>query len=305
MVLLHVLDGGPVTPATLWHRWSVEPAPLALVVASGVLYARGIRTLWRGAGRGHVVSPMGVAAFYLGLLTLLVALCSPLDALADTLFSAHMLQHVLLIAVAPPLLVLGIPTLPLLWSLPRDWRVGVGRAWNASRLGPVFGLLLLPVPAVLLHAVALWVWHVPGLYATALADPAVHALEHGCFFATALLVWWVVLKPIGRRKNDTAWALFVLLGTFVQSGALGAILTFSDTPWYYAQSVGAGAWHLSALEDQQLAGLIMWIPAGFVYVIAMLAVMSRWLRAPGEAPVPAPPLSDAGAQGAREVYALH
>lgn len=308
MVLLHVLDGGPVTPATLWHRWSVEPAPLALVVAGGVLYARGIRALWRGAGRGHVVSPGGVVAFYAGLLTLLVALCSPLDALADTLFSAHMLQHVLLIAVAPPLLVLGIPTLPLLWSLPRDWRVGVGRAWNASRLGAVFGALLLPVPAVLLHTVALWVWHVPRLYATALANPAVHALEHGCFFGTALLVWWVVLKPLGRRKNDTAWALLVLLGTFVQSGALGAILTFSDTPWYYAQSVGAGAWHLTALEDQQMAGLIMWIPAGFVYVIAILAVMSRWLRAP-ESAVPAPALAgdaaDASAQGAAGVYALH
>src|SRR3569623_3711737 len=108
MLLLHVLDGGPVTPATLWHRWSVEPAVLALVVASGALYAVGIRRLWRRAGDGHVVSALGVTAFYAGLVALLAALCSPLDALADTLFSAHMVQHVILIAVAPPLHMLGI-----------------------------------------------------------------------------------------------------------------------------------------------------------------------------------------------------
>lgn len=303
MLLLHVLDGGPVTPATLWQRWRIEPAVLVLVVVSGALYAVGIRRLWRRAGTGHVVSAFGVAAFYAGLLTLLVALCSPLDALADTLFSAHMVQHVILIAVAPPLLVLGIPTLPLMWGLPHDARVAVGRAWKASRLGVLGHTLVRPVPALVLHTLALWLWHLPGPYATALANPAVHALEHACFFTTALLVWWVAIRPVGRRSSDTAWGILVLIGTFVSSGALGAILTFSDTPWYYAQSVGAGAWGLSALQDQQLAGLIMWIPAGFAYIIGILAIAARALQDPTPA-VAAPPETDDGGSGA-ELYALH
>ena len=303
MLLLHVLDGGPVTPATLWHRWSVEPAVLALVVASGALYAIGIRRLWRRAGDGHVVSALGVTAFYAGLVALLVALCTPLDALADTLFSAHMVQHVILIAVAPPLLVLGIPAVPLLWGLPESARLAVGRGWKASRLGTVGHALVQPVPALVLHTLALWLWHLPGPYADALANPAVHALEHGCFFITALLVWWVAIRPVGRRSTDTAWALFVLIGTFVSSGALGAILTFSDTPWYYAQSVGAGAWGFTALQDQQLAGLIMWIPAGFAYIAGILAIAARALQDP--APVGIAPTTGPDGDGGSRLYALH
>jgi putative membrane protein len=300
ILLLHVLEGGPVTPATLWRSWSIEPGVLVPVLVSGVLYGVGIRRLWRRAGEGHVVSAWGVTAFYAGLLSLLVALCSPLDALADTLFSAHMVQHVILIAVAPPLLVLGIPTIPLLWGLPHDARVRVGRAWKASRLGAVAGALVRPGPAFVLHTLALWLWHLPGPYGAALANPAIHALEHACFLLTALMVWWVAIRPLGYRGHDTAWALFVLLGTFVSSGALGAILTFSDTPWYYGQSVGAGAWGLTALQDQQLAGLIMWIPASFAYLIGILAVAARWLHDPASATSAAP-----AAGGAAELYALH
>lgn len=302
-LLLHLLDGAPVTRATLWQRWRVEPAVLVLVVVSGALYAAGIRRLWRRAGEGRVVSGAGVAAFYAGLVALLAALCSPLDALADTLFSAHMVQHVILVAVAPPLLVLGIPTLPLLWGLPHDARVAVGRAWNSSRLGVVGHALARPVAALVLHTLALWLWHLPGAYADALANPAVHALEHACFFTTALLVWWVAIRPLGRRSSDTAWALVVLIGTFVSSGALGAILTFSDTPWYYAQSVGAGAWGLSALEDQQMAGLIMWIPAGFAYIIGILAIVARALQDPTA--LPAAPVTHPADGSGTELYALH
>lgn len=306
MLLLHVLEGGPVTPATLWHRWRVEPAALALVVASGALYGVGIRRLWRRAGHGHVVSALGVTAFYTGLATLLVALCSPLDALADTLFSAHMVQHVILIAVAPPLIVLGIPAVPILWGLPHDARVAVGRAWNASRLGVAGHALARPVPALVLHTLALWLWHLPGPYADALANPVVHALEHTCFFTTAFLVWWVAIRPVGRRSTDTAWALFVLVGTFVSSGALGAILTFSDTPWYYAQSVGAGAWGLTALQDQQLAGLIMWIPASFAYIAGILAIAARALQDPTPVVVaPVGAAADAARGDGAGLYALH
>lgn len=279
-MLLHVLDGGPVTPADLWRRWRVEPAALALILIVAAAYTAGLRRLWIRARAHRVVSTNRAIAFYLGIATLLVALCSPLDALADTLFSAHMLQHVLLIAVAAPLLIAGIPAIPLVWSLPEVWRHRFGRAWNASGLGGLGHALTRPVPAWGLHTLALWAWHAPGPYGAALANPAIHALEHACFLGTALLVWQVALTPLGTRRDGSAWGLLVLFGTLFQSSALGALLTFATTPWYYAQSVGAGAWHLTALEDQQLAGIIMWIPASFIYVGAMLAVMRRWFDAP-------------------------
>ena len=278
-LLLHVADADAVTPANVWQHWGGDPGALVSVVAIGTLYGVGVRRLWTRAGRGHVVSRGEVASFYLGILTLLVALCSPLDAVADALFSAHMLQHVLLIGVAAPLAILGAPLLPFLWCLPHDARVAGGRAWNASGMRRGAAILVLPLPAWALHTIALWGWHLPGPYSAALASAPIHALEHSCFYLTALLMWWVALKPL-RGHGGIAGSLLVLVGTMVQSGALGAILTFSGTPWYYSQSAGAALWHLTALEDQQLAGLIMWIPAGFAYLIALLAVLRRVFDVP-------------------------
>jgi putative membrane protein len=278
-LLLHIADSDIVAPANIWHHWGGDPGALLSVLVIGILYGVGVRRLWARAGQGHVVSRVEVASFYLGIITLLVALCSPLDAVADTLFSAHMLQHVLLIGVAAPLAILGAPLLPFLWCLPHDARVAGARAWNASGMRRGAAVLVLPLPAWALHTVALWGWHLPGPYAAALASAPIHALEHSCFYLTALLMWWVALKPL-RGHGGIAGSLFVLLGTMAQSGALGAILTFSGTPWYHSQSAGAALWHLTALEDQQLAGLIMWIPAGFVYLIALLAVLRRVFDVP-------------------------
>jgi cytochrome c oxidase assembly factor CtaG len=278
-MLLHPAGGGPVTPAAFWHHWGGDPGALLSIVLLAALYGIGVRRLWKEAGRGHGVSRAEVWVFSAGIVALLLALCSPLDAIADTLFSGHMLQHVLLIAVAAPLAVLGAPLLPLLWSLPRRARVVAGRTWNASGMRRAGATLARPVPALVLHTVALWAWHLPAPYAAALASAPVHALEHLCFYSTALLMWWVAFRPL-RGRGSIAGSVFVLTGTFVQSGALGAILTLSGTPWYYAQSVGAGAWGLTALEDQQLAGLIMWIPTGFIYLVGTLAVMRRVLDEP-------------------------
>jgi putative membrane protein len=278
-LLLHVADADVVTPANMWRHWGGDPGALLSVLIVGVLYGVGVRRLWRRAGKGHGVSRTEVMAFYLGIITLLVALCSPLDAVADTLFSAHMLQHVLLIGVAAPLAILGAPLLPFIWCLPHDARVAVGHAWNTTGMRRGAAVLVMPLTAWALHTVALWSWHLPGPYSAALASAPIHALEHSCFYLTALLMWWVALKPL-RGHGGIGGALFVLLGTMAQSGALGAILTFSGTPWYYSQSAGAALWHLTALEDQQLAGLIMWIPAGFVYLVALLAVLRRVFDVP-------------------------
>ncbi|HEY8310532.1 MAG TPA: cytochrome c oxidase assembly protein [Gemmatimonadaceae bacterium] len=275
-MLLSVIEGAPVAPADAWNHWGGDPGALVSILVLAFLYGIGVRRLWHNAGRYHVVSRFEVIAFYAGIFTLLAALCSPLDALADTLFSAHMMQHVLLITVAAPLAILGAPLLPMLWSLPRSMRVGAGRSWNAVGMRTAGAALVLPLPAWALHTLALWVWHTPGLYSAALTNDAIHACEHASFYLTALLVWWVALRPL-RGHGGVAGAVCVLVGTLAQSGALGAILTFSATPWYYGQSAGAAAWGLTPLQDQQLAGLIMWIPAGFAYLAGVLAVMRRIL----------------------------
>ncbi|MDQ2890768.1 MAG: cytochrome c oxidase assembly protein [Gemmatimonadota bacterium] len=267
---------GAVTPADFSQQWGGDPGALVSILVLALLYGAGVQRLWRSAGAHRVVARGQIAAFYLGILTLFIALCSPLDAIADTLFAAHMMQHVLLITVAAPLVILGEPLVPVLWAFPRRLRVAGARAWNTTGLRTGGSFVVRAVPAWALHTAALWLWHLPGPYAAALASSPVHAAEHLCFFSTALLVWWVALRPLHGR-GSTAAALFVLVGTLAQSGALGALLTFSGTRWYYAQSVGAGAWNLTALEDQQLAGLIMWIPASFVYLIGILAVLRRVL----------------------------
>lgn len=283
-MLLHAAGAGAgaghlATSGDLLHRWGGDPGALVSITLLALLYGIGVRRLWNMRGRYHVVSLGETAAFYGAILTLLIALCSPIDALADTLFSAHMLQHMLLIVVAAPLTVLGAPLLPLMWSLPRAVRVRTGRTWNRIGMRRGGAALVSPLPAWGLHTVALWAWHIPAAYAAALSSAPIHALEHISFYATATLVWWTALRPL-RGHLGAGGSLAVLAGTLAQSSALGAILTFSGTPWYLSQSAGAAAWNLSALQDQQLAGLIMWIPAGLFYVVAILAVMRRILDAP-------------------------
>jgi len=221
-----------------------------------------------------------VACYLGGLATLAVALISPLDALGEALFSAHMGQHLALILVAAPLVALGAPLAPLLWALPPGARRQVGRGWRRLRwLGR-------PGPAWLLHTLALWLWHLPGPYQAALVVPWLHLLEHLSFFGTALAFWWSVL-PHGRRGYAVG-ALACFAGA-TQGGALGALLTFSGQPWYPVYAPRVGAWGLTPLEDQQLAGLIMWVPASLVYLGAILALLGAWLQAEEQRATPGTP----------------
>jgi putative membrane protein len=254
-----------------------EPWLFALLAASGVLYAIGLRALWRSAGAGRGIAHAAAARFALGWAAMVVALASPLETLGDRLFSAHMVQHELLMVVAAPLLVLGRPLEAWAWALPAGVvraLAGVGRsrivrrAWNAATE---------PVGAWCLHAIALWAWHVPALFDAALASEAVHAAQHASFLGTALLFWWAVLGR-GVRRPDGA-SLASLFTTMVHTGALGALLTFAPHPWY--AHYAATPW-LTPLEDQQLGGLVMWVPGGFAYAAAGLAIVGSWLteRAP-------------------------
>jgi putative membrane protein len=269
--------GGQPTPLSLWHAWNLEPAGLVGLSGLALLYACGVRQLWRRAGAGRGLTPWQAAAFGGGWLALIIAFVSPLDALSARLFSAHMVQHALLMLIAAPLLVIGQPLVGLLRGLPLAWRSAIGRWWCRSRtLRSIWRATTEPLVAWLLHAVALWVWHAPVLYQAALESQIIHLLQHGCFLGSALLFWCTVIH--GRQgRMGYGIAVLAIFATAVHSSLLGALITFTPSPWYPAHLETAAAWGLSPLEDQQLAGLIMWVPGGVIYVAAALALFAAWL----------------------------
>jgi putative membrane protein len=271
MILAH----GVATPETVWTAWTWEPTVLLLLVVAAALYARGSAVLHRGSTRRTSVRE---AAFYGGLATIFFALIAPLDAVAEALFSAHMVQHLLLILVAPPLLAAGEPGVRLALAIPVTWRRIFSRRIR-SRL-PMWLMSAVRNPLVVwcLHVVAVWAWHLPALYDAAVRNEVVHVLEHASFFGTAVLFWNVVIDRSRKALGYPARILFVFT-TALQSGALGALLLFAGGVLYRAHISTAHDWGLSPLEDQQLAGALMWIPPWFVYFIAMAILFVRWMRA--------------------------
>jgi cytochrome c oxidase assembly factor CtaG len=241
-----------------------------------------VRILWQRAGAGRIVTRAQVAAFAAGMFVIAVALLSPIDALSGALFSVHMVQHTLLIAVAPPLLVLGSPGVPVLWALPRPARLRVVR--GARRLRILQALRSVqhhPFIPWALAVVAFWAWHAPSTYQAALGNGFIHALEHASFVATSALFWWVLLERGPRRRRPYGAGVAYLVAMAVQGSMLGALLTVSSAAWYPAYATSAPQWGLTPLEDQQLAGLIMWIPAGVIYAIAAALLFVDWLHAVG------------------------
>lgn len=272
-------SGEPPAPHDLWTAWTWDPSILLPLVLGAWLYWRGVRALWTRAGTGRGVRVWRAACFAGGLVAIALALISPLDALDDVLFSAHMAQHLLLMIVAAPLLVLGEPVVAFLWALPPEWRRKVGRFWRrATGARAAWRLLTHPLVAWLLAAAAMWAWHAPALYEAAIESGAIHALEHACFLGTSLLFWWTVVHS-GRRRTGYGAGLLSVFAMAVQSGALGALITFAARPWYPVYAPYTAAWGLTPLEDQQLAGLIMWIPAGAIYFLAAAALFVAMLAA--------------------------
>jgi putative membrane protein len=250
---------------------------IAVVLATLCLvYAAGVRAVWLRAGRGRGIRPRQVACFAGGVGILAVALLSPIDSLADDLFSAHMIQHVLLAIVAPPLLVTGAPAVATLYALPRRARASVVRAIKgATWIVASWRTLTVPAIACAVHALALWTWHIPRLYALALEHESMHLLEHASFLGTASLLWWSIVHPRRSRRAAYGIGIGTLFVTMLQSGVLGALITLSHRVLYPLQTVGAAAHGMTPLEDQQLAGLIMWVPGGLYHLAAALWFLAQ------------------------------
>lgn len=274
-LLLH--GDGLLAPHDLWGAWSADWGVVVPLGLTAFLYARGSARLGRRGRTTLGAHHRAAVAFWSGWAVLVLALVSPLHRLGEVLFSAHMAQHELLMAVAAPLLVLGRPLVPGLWALPVAWRRRLA-AWARTRpVGALWATLTRPGPAATLHGVVILAWHAPALYQRTLTSDAFHAAQHASFLGSALLFWWALIHGRGARGRYGLAVLYLFI-TSIYTGGLGALLAVADRVWYPAYAATTSAWGLTPLEDQQLAGLVMWVPAGLVYLVAALAFVVAWMR---------------------------
>jgi putative membrane protein len=260
--------------------WTFEPWVVVPLLLSAAFYALGLARLWSRAGRGRGITRLQAAAFAGGWLALATALVSPIDRLGGQLFSAHMLQHELLMVLAAPLLCVAQPLVAWTWALAPSRRKGVGRVVRHPAWRRAWCLLCAPLSAWALHAIVLWAWHAPPLFEKALHHQGWHAFQHASFLGSALLFWWAVLRP-GRAHGGAA--MVYVFTTMMHTAFLGALLSLSGRLWYPSYQATAAALGLDPLDDQQLGGLLMWVPAGLAYLASGLALCGRLMvrRAPG------------------------
>ncbi|MFW5947733.1 MAG: cytochrome c oxidase assembly protein, partial [Gemmatimonadota bacterium] len=247
--------------------WSVEPAiGVGVAVAAG-LYIRGWRRLRRRGQGGKVLKPWRAWCFGLGLLTVVIALMSPIATFDSVFFFMHMTEHVLLIMVAAPLIWLGAPMVPTLWAFDREGRRRLGRLFHEDHpVHRVFSFLTRAGIALTLYVLVLFVWHYPPLYDAAQGSTWVHELEHFMFFGAALLFWWPVIHPTGgRRRLGYGAAILYIFPAKIAGFVLGAGLTLSSEPYYRTFLDSPRIWGLDPLGDQQMGGLIMWVVGGLLY----------------------------------------
>lgn len=259
--------------------WNWNPLIGVSLAFAGWRYMDGVWALWRRSGVGRGVTRRQVGFFWAGMATLFIALISPVDALGEVLFSAHMVQHMLLMLVAAPLLVLGMPPVALAWAMPQRWRRPAAQWWHRQApLQKIWQFITQPLVVWVLFAAVLWGWHLPVLYQAALRDPTIHMIEHASFIGAALLFWWSL--PLHGERNSAGYGLgiFSIFTTAMHSSVLGVLLTVGTTVWYPDYALTTAAWGLTPLEDQQLAGLIMWVPSGILFLVAILALLGLWLH---------------------------
>jgi cytochrome c oxidase assembly factor CtaG len=272
-ILAH--PGQPPAPHDLWGAWNLDP-----VLLGGFLLAAW--AFWRGqtSGPRRPVDSWRARCFTVALVALGLALLSPLDALSGALASAHMVQHLLLLLVAAPLLALSAPSSAILRGSPLALRRASGR-WR-RRLGLThgnLGVLRHPAAVWLLAVGVVWFWHAAAPYDATLDNELLHVLEHASFLATAVLFWQVVVGVRGAARVSGGLGVLLVFTMAMQSVFLSVLLTFARTPWYSGYAATTAPWGLDPLTDQRLAGVIMWIPAGGIYLVVALALLVTWIRA--------------------------
>ncbi|MGZ3715449.1 MAG: cytochrome c oxidase assembly protein [Ktedonobacterales bacterium] len=268
VVTLAQLGAAPEVVDSLWLRWNFDPIlwlGIALFV-SAYFYALG--PLRRRYKLAESVDSAQAGYFLIGTVIFTAALVSPLDTLGDKyLFSAHMIQHMLISVVVPPLWLLGTPE----WMLAPLFRSPV--------VARVARVLTHPIVAFGLFNGVLWVWHAPALYDATLSNETLHVLEHLIFTATGVLFWWPVLSPVrALPRISLGFSILYLFLGCQPMVALGALLTFAAEPLYQPYVVAPPIWGSTPLGDQQLGGLIMWLPTNIPYLVALSVLFFRWVN---------------------------
>jgi cytochrome c oxidase assembly factor CtaG len=277
--------------------WTFDPWIVVPLVLAASLYALGAsRILARSSiARVHRRRALWFAA---GWLSLAGALVSPLHEAGERSFAAHMLEHEILMLVAAPMLVLARPLGTFAWALPRAAASAVGSLSRGRTFSTIWSALTAPVPATLMQSAALWLWHAPPLFELALARPGWHVVQHLSFFASALAFWTGVLDEHRLQKRPGV-AIACLFATALTTGALGALMALSASPWYAAyRALGLTPEGLTPAEDQELAGLLMWIPGGLVHTAAALLIAFRLLSASRARPGSGVPVATRSYRGA-------
>lgn len=273
-MLLPILHSCPTCPS--FFGLTLYPPALVLVLLPTLAYAL---ALWRLQRTHRRVAASWPLAFFAGMLSALIALAGPLDTWNDELLTMHMAQHLVLIQITAPLLLLGRPVQVFLRALPprragRLTRLLLRPAWSRR----ILNVLTAPLVATALANVALVVWHFPALYERAVLSQPVHDLQHLSFFGTALLFWWPIIDPVPRHHRVSGlWASLMVFITAVVSTVIGAILTLADDVLYAPYRYAVMPWGFTPMLDQQVAGLLMWIGGGTLYVAIILVLLARWL----------------------------
>ncbi|TLD71367.1 cytochrome c oxidase assembly protein [Phragmitibacter flavus] len=271
--------GAPRAPyeGPWWLAWNwSQPVVVVNLSVLCMLYAAGLCRLWQRSGVGRSVSKKQAGSFAMGMLVLWMALISPIDVYSDELAWMHMIQHMLLLGVVAPLLVMGSPFFVAMWALPLAWRRRYGdwqrwvQLWKPARY-----LLWQPLMLWCLFGLTMWVWHLPPLYEATLYDDLFHDFQHFTFVLVGCLFWRVLLDPVSRLRLGRGMAVLYLFLTSLHATLLGVFMTLAPKVWYPFYESRAPRWKLSALEDQQIAGLIMWMPACMVY--AGVAAVLLWM----------------------------
>ena len=261
----------PVAAAVL-ASWTLNWGTMSVLLGAAALYLRGWLLLHTEAPRKYPATRL--AAFFGGLVVLLLALESPLDAFSGLLLQAHMVQHLLLLMVAPPLLLLGQPVIPLLRGLPRwVFKDALGPFIGSRELRQVGRAVVHPVVTWCVFTCVLIVWHLPRAYELGLKSPGWHDLEHACFFWSAILFWWPVIDVWPSAPIWPRWAMIpYLISADVANTALSAVLSFSSHVLYSSYQLAPRLWGISALDDQAAAGAIMWVPGSIAFLIPAIVL---------------------------------
>jgi len=262
----------PDLPVAVEYTWSLNPPVLLAVTLAGGAYALRLRDLRRAPAARSGDTPahdtLRALAFAGGLLMILIALLSPIDDLGENrLFTAHMVQHLLLADLAPILLLVGLSRAFLRPAVRRLRPV-------EERLGP----LAHPAVALALYVGLMWLWHIPAMYELALDHAWAHALEHASFFTAGVAFWWYLIEPVPPRHRLTGpWALAYLASAKILMGMLGVVLAFSPDAMYSTYEDAPRTWGLTALEDQNVGGLVMMVEQSIVLVIAFAVFFARMI----------------------------